>query len=171
MWQTAQMTEITFGYSDSEDRVWLSSSDGTRFWLTRRLLSGLLGPITELLEKTVPGGDIPNALAPAQRVVLEHEEALADTPEGQPVIEANKETRVAGAPAGRPPALVTSVTVQGDSNRCALILTAGSAPSRIDLNRMDFHRLLTALYQTTVNARWGLGGLPGWLTGMETSLE
>jgi len=158
------MTQITFGYSDSEDRVWLSSSDGARYWLTRRLLTGLLRPVAELLEKTVPGGDVPHALPAADRIALEHEVALADGPDGQPAMAKNRETRTAGAAPGKPPALVTAITCQADSHRCALIITAGGEPGRIDLNRMDFHRLLTALHRITVTAGWGLAGLPDWLT-------
>lgn len=157
------MTQITFGYSDSEDRVWLSSSDGARFWLTRRLLAGLLRPVCDVLEKTVPGGDIPNALPPGQRIALEHEEAMADSPEGQPAIERNKETRVAGTPPSRPPVLVTSITFQANGKRCALIVTAGAEPTRVELNRMELHRLLAALHKTTISAGWSLSGLPDWL--------
>lgn len=157
------MPQITFGYSDSEDRVWLSSSDGARYWLTRRLLAGLLRPVAELLEQTVPGGEIPNALPAAERIALEHEAALAEGPEGQPAMERNKETRAAGAAPGKPPVLVTAVTCQTDPRRCALIITAGGEPARIDMNRMDFHRLLAALHRITVTAGWGLAGLPDWL--------
>lgn len=158
------MTQITFGYSDSEDRIWLASSDGSRYWLTRRLLASLIGPVTEVLQKSVPGGEIPHALATAQRVALEHEEALVDSPEGQPAIAKNKETRATGAAPAKPPLLVSSITFQADSERCSLIITA-SEPTRIDVNRMDFHRLLAALHQITVVAQWDLKGLPEWLTG------
>ncbi|MFA5081768.1 MAG: hypothetical protein WC474_04380 [Hydrogenophilaceae bacterium] len=163
------MTQVTFGYSDSEDRIWLSSSAGARFWLTRRLLSGLLRPMCEILEKSVPGGDIPNALPAGQRIALEHGEALADSPEGLPALAKNKETRSAGAAAAQPPILVTSITFQADSRHCALIITAGHEPTRIDTNRMDLHRLLAALYQTATAARWALADLPIWLTERPSS--
>lgn len=157
------MSQITFGYSDSEDRIWLSSSAGTRFWLTRRLLAGLLRPMCEILEKSVPGGDIPHALPASQRIALEHEEAMADSPEGQPAMEKNKETRGAGAAATKPPILVTSITFQAGPQKCALIITAGHEPTRIDTNRMDCHRLLAAMHQTSRSAGWALAGLPDWL--------
>ncbi|MDD5363857.1 MAG: hypothetical protein PHR30_00845 [Gallionellaceae bacterium] len=159
------MTQVTFGYSDSEDRVWLSSSAGVRFWLTRRQLSGLLRPMCEILEKSVPGDDIPNALPASQRIALEHEEALADSPEGQPALEKNKETRSAGTAPVQPPILATGINFQADSRHCALIITAGHEPARIDLSRMDCHRLLAALHQTSVSAGWAVAGLPGWLSG------
>jgi hypothetical protein len=157
------MTRITFGYSDSEDRVWLSSSDGARYWLTRRLLARLLRPVTDMLEKTVPGGDIPHALPPGSRVALEHEAALADGPEGLPPVQTNTETRAPGTAPGKPPALVTEVTCQADGRRCALIITAGGEPKRIEMNRADLHRTLSALHRITVKAGWGLAGLPDWL--------
>ena len=157
------MSQITFGYSDSEDRIWLSHSDGTRFWLTRRLFSGLLRPMCDILEKTVPGGDIPHALPAGQRIALEHEEALSDSPEGQPALEKNKETRGAGTAPAQPPILVTSITFQADDRHCALTITAAREPTRIELNRVDCHRLLAAMHQTGVAAGWGLTGLPDWL--------
>lgn len=157
------MTQFTFGYSDSEDRIWLSSSDGARYWLTRRLLIGLLGPVTGLLEKTVPGDDIPHALPAAQRVALEHGEALADSPDGQPAFERNKETR--GTVAAQAPVLVTGLTCQANNRRCTLIINTGQGQAQIKLNRMDFHRLLGALYRITLTAGWQIAGLPEWLTG------
>lgn len=162
------MTQYTFGYSDSEDRVWLSGSDGSRYWLTRRLLAGLLGPVCELLERTVPGGDIPNALPAARRIALEHAEALADGPEGQPALALNQPSRSAGTAPSQPPALVNSITCEAHARRCALIITAGRTPARIDLNRMDFHRLLAALHRITVVAGWELAGLPDWLAETAT---
>lgn len=159
------MTQITFGYSDSEDRIWLVSSDGARYWLTRRLLAGLLPPVTELLEKTVPGGSIPNALPANQRIRLEHQEAMVDDPDGQPALERNKETRQDGAAPTAPPVLVTSMTIHADESHCGLIISAGAHTARLDLNRLDFHRLLQALYQITVTASWDIGGLPDWLAG------
>jgi hypothetical protein len=159
------MTQLTFGYSDSEDRIWLSSTDGKRYWLTRRLVKGLLKPVCDLLEKTVPGGGIPNELPPAQRVALEHEEAMADTPEGQPALEKNKETRPASHNGPiTPPALITSLTFNASATHCSLIITAGQPPTSIDLNRIDFHRLLGALYKITVTANWDITGQPSWLT-------
>ncbi|MDD3528734.1 MAG: hypothetical protein PHS77_02555 [Gallionellaceae bacterium] len=161
------MTQFTFGYSDSEDRIWLSSSNGARYWLTRRLLVGLLGPVTSLLEKTVPGGDIPHALPPIQRIALEHEEALADSPDGQPALERNKDTRAAGAPPAQP-VLVTGLTFQANGRRCTLIVNTSHGQSQIKLNRMDFHRLLAALYRISLTAGWQVAGLPDWLAGDAT---
>lgn len=158
------MSQFTFGYSDSEDRIWLASSDGPRYWLTRRLVAGLLPPACELLEKTVPGGDIPHALPAGQRVALEHEEALAESPEGKPALERNVETRQAGSPPP-PPLLASAVTLQASPQRCTLIVAAGTEAGRLEVNRRDFHRLLAALHQVTVRAHWDLGGLPDWLTG------
>lgn len=157
------MTQLTFGYSDSQDRVWLSSTDGARFWLTRRLIKGSIKPVCDLLEQTVPGGEIPNALPAPERVALEHAEAMADSPEGQPALEKNKETRTAGGTPASPPALVTSLTFKVGATRCTLIITAGGAPVSIDLNRMDFHRLLGALGKIIGSAGWDIPGLPDWL--------
>jgi hypothetical protein len=50
-----QAQTITFGYSDSEDRIWarlvLDSSQEVRFWITRRLLQNLIHSLSQLLEQ------------------------------------------------------------------------------------------------------------------------
>lgn len=50
-----QVNNITFGYSDSEDRLWvrlqLNNGKETNLWLTRRLTSALCQAITQMIEK------------------------------------------------------------------------------------------------------------------------
>lgn len=152
--------QLTLGYSDSEDRLWLTTSDGTRFWLTRRMLAGFLPQAAILLTKTVPGGDIPNALTPEQRVGLEHGESLADTPSGSPALQHNVDSR-AENPA--PPQLATSLTLNVSSDHCQFIVRAAGMESRFPLQRLDLHRLLGAMVLTTRHAGWGLADLPNWL--------
>ena len=52
---TALANNITFGYSDSEDRLWirlvLSDQSEARFWLTRRLTENLCQAIAGVIEK------------------------------------------------------------------------------------------------------------------------
>jgi hypothetical protein len=160
------MTQLTFGYSDSEDRIWLSVSTGRRFWLTRRMVLGFLPKIAELLEKTVPGGDIPNALPAAERVALEYIEALEDDLDGQPAMEMNKETRttaLGSSPPPAPPLLLTSLSASAKGERCSLILQPDAKDGTVSLKRLELHRLLSALIRTATNAGWDLRGLPAWL--------
>lgn len=157
------MNQFTLGYSDSEDRIWLASSDGARYWLTRRLVAGLMPPSCDLMAKTVPGGEIPHALPAGQRVALEHREALADSPEGKPALEKNKETRQPGSTT-KAPILATEVSIHADGRRCTLTVTASRETSRIEMNRMDFHRLLAALQRIAARSGWRLGDLPDWLS-------
>lgn len=157
------MTELTFGYSDSEDRLWLKSGDGARYWLTRRLLARFVGPTADLLEKTVPGGEVPNALPTSQRIALEHAEAMADTPEGKPAMARNKETQPQGSGTSAPPLLASSLSITADSGRCHLTIVAGGKEGQLNLSRLDFHRFLGAMTLAAQKARWDLPGLPAWL--------
>lgn len=160
------MTQLTFGYSDSEDRIWLSVSTGRRFWLTRRMVLGFLPKVADLLEKTVPGGDIPNALPAAERVALEYLEALEDGLDGAPAMEMNKETRtraIGDGPPPAPPLLLTSLSASAKGERCSLILQPDSKDGTVSLKRLEFHRLLSALMRTAGGAGWDLRGLPAWL--------
>lgn len=157
------MTQLTFGYSQTEDRIWFSVSEGDKFWLTRRLIIGFIAPICALLEKTVPGGDFPNALAAEQRVALEHEAALQESPDGAPALEENVETRGSGPV--RAPRLVNTMTVQISDTQCTLILIANGEESQFRLSRLEFQRLLAALHRVMVSADWQAPGLPVWLSG------
>ena len=52
-----QAQTITFGYSDSEDRLWirlvLEDQSDAKFWLTRRLTENLAQTMASLIEKNV----------------------------------------------------------------------------------------------------------------------
>jgi len=155
------MSQLTFGYSDSEDRIWLASSDGSKFWLTRRLLERFIRPCAELLERTVAGGEVPNALPNRQRIAIEHAEALMDSPEGEPAFARDVETRsTAQAPAA--PRLVNTLRLDANPATCRLTLVAAGEETTLELNRIDYHRLLGALALTVQNADWRID-LPGWL--------
>lgn len=158
------MAELTFGFSDSEDRLWLKSSEGATYWLTRRLLARFIGPTAALLAKTVPGSEVPNALPPAQHVALEHAEAVADTPEGQPAMVRNKETRAPDGGAHSPPRLVTGLSVSADAIRCRLSIVAGGRDSLLDMSRLDFHRFLAAMVLAAGKSNWNLPDIPDWLS-------
>jgi hypothetical protein len=157
------MTELTFGYSDSEDRLWLKSSDGAKYWLTRRLLARFIGPTADLLEKTVPGGEVSNALSAAQRIALEHAEAMADTPEGKPAMARNKDTQPPGGGTSAPPLLATTLSLTADAGRCRLTIVAGGRDGQLNLSRLDFHRFLGAMTLAAQKSGWDLPGLPDWL--------
>ncbi len=160
------MTELTFGYSDSEDRIWLTVSTGRRFWLTRRMVLGFLPKIADLLEKTVPGGDIPNALPASERIALEHAEALEDGLDGAPAMEMNKDTRLGTLGSGKPPPpphLLTSLSASAKDDRCSLILVPNTKDGSVNLKRIEFHRLISALVRTAIGAGWDPKGLPHWM--------
>lgn len=51
---TKKAQTITFGYSDSEDRLWarliVNADQDVKFWITRRLLENFIEVLTDLLE-------------------------------------------------------------------------------------------------------------------------
>jgi hypothetical protein len=161
------MPDITFGYSDSEDRIWISLGSRGRYWLTRRMALGFLPKAAELLEMTVAGGDIPNALPASQRVALEFEAALQDGLDGKPAMAVNKETRTEPLGADRPPpppSLLTTLSVSARGEAITLVLEPDRPEASITMQRVEFHRLLGALLRSARNAGWDLRGLPEWMT-------
>lgn len=84
-----QILSITFGYSDSEDRLWarcvLAGNNECRFWLTRRLTLALIHALAEKLQKTLPALPVP--MEDSLRLAMEYQAAIdapTDTAPAQP---------------------------------------------------------------------------------------
>jgi hypothetical protein len=159
------MSNITLGYSDSEDRVWLLlREDGLQMWLTRRLAAALLGRLVQLMEEQCPGGSaVVNSLPAATRLALEHEAALEMAQE-----EAERKTESETALAETPVANVVSQVVQSvdisvSSERVLLTWHAPGIAVPMNVNRVDGHKLMRAIAHRTRFAGWDFTHLPAWL--------
>lgn len=85
-----RVANITFGYSDSEDRIWvrilLTNDSEAKFWLTRRLCESLINALAKLLEEHSP---LKNVFSKNELTTLLHQEyqdinANSDTPPPPP---------------------------------------------------------------------------------------
>lgn len=155
------MAQLTVGYSDSEDRLWLLYSDeGAPLWLTRRLTAGILTHLIDLMVKTCPG-EIPmcSGHTGAARIALEHEMAM----------EMVQERAAGGAPlvvdnvAAKSPRHLNAVTLTVDAQQVRLQCQAPNYQRDVVLNRADTHQLLAAIVKRCVAADWNLRGIPDWL--------
>ena len=153
--------DITLAYSETEDRVWLRSQ-GQMLWLTRRILVRFLSASGKLLEQSVPGGEVPNALPPSHRIQIDHEEALAETPEGSAALKHGKEAPPAAEDAQAVP-LVHTIHITPSQSLWVLTLKSSEVEMQVRLNRRDFHRLLGAMFMAAKRGEWLLAPLPEWM--------
>lgn len=158
------MTQLTFGYSDSEDRIWLLFSDnGTQLWLTRRLTSILISHLANRMVITCPGGQMESSLKAETRVALEYEAAHernfdADGLEAVPEPPPPPVTVGQGAVHH-----LTSVSITVHSERVKLEFMAPGFVRGLELTRAETHKLLGALARRSAASDWNLPNLPEWL--------
>lgn len=165
------MTQLTFGYSDSEDRIWLLFSDnGTQLWLTRRLTNMLLVHLADRMEKTCPGGEMQGSLRASTRVALEHEaahEPPPDAPEEGDGVAATGQQQGPKEPHAPPvPGNIhrlSSISMSLRGNLVRFDFIAPGFSRAMDLTRGETHKLLGALTRRAAASEWNLLNLPLWL--------
>ena len=156
------MASTTFGYDKREDRVWLSFDDTTpRLWLTRRMVSHLLGPMLKPFEVASPGGQ--GGAQAGTRVALEHEIAMNESLPGETTAPLKMGTE---AESDRPDTgymLCTGLTASFDPQMCRLAFMTDEGERGLHINRIAMHRWLRALHMVMQHGEWGLSA-PEWLT-------
>jgi hypothetical protein len=156
------MTQLTLGYSDSEDRLWLIfTDDGSQLWLTRRMTLVLLQHLSERMTISCPGAAPDVSLKPEIRVALEfeaaHETEHDPIPQGQPQ---------GGKPEGQPQGsvhVVSSITLKMGSSQVQLMTNAPGYQRTLCMSRAEAHRMLGALARRSQSAGWNMPNLPAWL--------
>lgn len=152
----------TLGYSASEDRIWLKLDKSPCYWLTRKLLEKFIGPSASLLEKTAPGGDIPRALPSKERIKIDHQEALAPMDDGSEPIVMNKRSGLTSKDFEQKLLLISCIKAYANDLNWKLVITVDSKNIVLNLSRLDFHRLLQALFLTVSKAGWAMPNVPEW---------
>jgi len=165
-----QAAQLSFGYSEAEDRISLRvlAPEGRilNILLTRRITRRLLAGLTDILARSSP---ILGRVSTDDRIevmVLEHLGALStlkppSTTEGVPTPSVSQPSPMAEMES----VLATRVHVQTLSDRFVLQLEATDGPrAEARLSRSEFHRLLSALDQYAERAEWNLKAETGWLS-------
>jgi len=156
---------VVFGYSDSDDRMWVRIGDGPLlWWITRRLALRMIGQWAALVERTVPaeaGAGSPAApLAAAERArqaALEHRGALVPPP--SPASHAAAEPQ---APPGTS-ALLYGVEIAVKGEKMRFSLRSAEHRQAFETPRGDAHRLLAAFVSRCRRNGWLDSPLPEWL--------
>lgn len=157
------MTTTTFGFDAEQDRIWMRvhETDQT-IWLTRRMVTIILGPIVQAFEQATPG-EQGGAAAPA-RAALEHQLSLHETVPGQapPQIRAGRVQPTADGDLQF--RLCTRLHAQASNQAMKLTFDSVSGPLVVQLSRKGMHLWLRGLSMVLKQAHWGLPqALPQWL--------
>jgi hypothetical protein len=154
------MTQLTLGYSDSEDRLWLVfTDDGSQLWLTRRMAHVLLLRLAERMTVSCPGATSETSLKPEIRVALEFEAAHETEQDPEPVPQETTPAHTAVATTH----LITSITLKVSNHQIHLEAQARGYCRSLLMTRAETHRLLGALARRCAASEWHLTGLPKWL--------
>lgn len=156
------MSLFSLGYHSIEDRIWVKFGTGTYFWFTRSLLEKYLGPSTSLLEKTVPGGEIPYALPPSQRIKIDHEVAMTGDDNRSPIT-IHKKTGPKVHDFKGKSMLVQGIKTKANNLDWILTFIAENKEITFVFNRIDYHRFLQGLIISTEKAKWSIPNLPEWI--------
>jgi hypothetical protein len=152
--------QLTIGYSDSEDRLWLLfADDGTQLWLTRRLTCVLLKRMAERMTVSCPSAGDDYSLKPEIRVALEYE-AAHELPADPDLQDAAPEQATI---THRSVHQLTSISLKVAANRVQMEAIGPGFRRPLLLSRAEAHRLLGALVRRSIAADWNLPPLPDWL--------
>jgi truncated hemoglobin YjbI len=159
------MFQNTFGYDPEQDRLWLLyNPNRPRIWMTRRIAQGIVGPVSQLIERTTPGGAFAGA-TPQARAHLEHKLATQETPQGAPAYpftlthENHDELHEQGF------TLCKSVRTQVEQYGSVMVMTCEDCEIKFEMSRQDLHLWLRAMRMALENTNWNLTSeLPEWLT-------
>ncbi len=152
------MTELTMGYSDSEDRLWLVfSDDDNQFWLSRRFCANLLVGLAKELSATCAGLNYGGHSDPDVRIALEHETAHEHAAQ----LRQDASAKNSPAPASPPQTtrigrLLTSIKITTSATHVQMDLIAANAARSLHLNRAEAHQVLSSLWLHSEGAHWGL---------------
>lgn len=151
---------ITFGYSDSEDRLWvrccLQGGGESRFWLTRRLALALIKGIADKLAETLP--PLPVPMDDTLRLALEHEAGFEKPAEpAPPAPESSLQPAVEMS-------LCTRIDLTAGANGWKIVwMPVGQAPMTLNMPREAVHRMLAGLIGRIQGAGWAPALTAPWL--------
>lgn len=159
------MTQLTLGYSDSEDRLWLIfPEDGTQLWLTRRMTQVLLQHLARQMTASCPGAAPTISLKPEVRIALEFEAAheAEHDPVPQQAGKSSGSNGGAGGNAGTAH-VISAITLKMNASQVRLEASAPGYCRVLGMTRAEAHRMLGALARRSKAAGWNITDLPPWL--------
>lgn len=157
------LTTTTFGFDAVQDRIWMRVHEVDQtVWLTRRMVTVILGPMLQAFENATPG-EQGGAPAPA-RAALEHDLALHETAPGQAAAQIRAGRVPPSVDSDPQHRLCTRINAQANNQSMNMTFETDSGPLALQLSRKGMHLWLRGLSMVLKQAQWGMPqALPQWL--------
>ena len=154
----------TFGYSATEDRIWMSCAAWPqRIWLTRRVARAVLQAAVHVIETAPPEGD---ARTPTERAAAEHDASLNRPQPGEHGQALRMGREATDARELSEATLCTQFSlISTGGTQIDLVFRTAAGERRMHLSRTGLHRWLRALHLVMAPAHWhDWTAPPEWLT-------
>ena len=161
------LTTTTFGFDATQDRIWMRVHElDQTIWLTRRMVTVILGPLVQAFENATPGAQ-GGAAAPA-RAALEHGLALHESAPGDAVAQIRAGQVPPSLDSDPQQGLCTRINARASDQDMVMTFETASGPMGLKLSRKGMHLWLRGLVMVLKQAQWGMPqALPTWLdTGL-----
>lgn len=163
----AIITNITFGYADSEDRLWsrliMTDQSETTIWLTRALCQAACNGLGQLLEKNTQLGSDQPISDEAIKKYVKTEFFEAKTTTWSPTPEPPKIDNPIPTDLGLGRLCHTIQITPGDTWQLRFLLPL-ARPMVMALQRSQVHKILAALLLQGQRAKWNLELNHDWMT-------
>ena len=150
---------ITFGYSDSEDRLWLrlqlETNNEASLWLTRRFTKNVFEALSGVIEKSeTPVSQNENHAS----LKKEYYEVSKSTwsPSPKPPEKSDKNITITG--------MCTSASIKKRGQAFQLLLKTNQSEFTIDLDKNNLIKILVAHNLKTKQAGWQVWPKKKWIT-------
>ncbi len=158
---------ITFGYSDSEDRLWSrligNNGEEARLWITRLLCKKTCLELIKLLEKSTPTHKIENTgIVLNQSATLAEEFMQAKNKPSDPSPELKKKSHTDNFQSTEVEVCHSIEIKQGKLWQITFLLK-NNKNVKLSVNRKGIFRILSTLISQSKNADWCLQLNPEWL--------
>ncbi|MDO5691714.1 MAG: hypothetical protein Q4G70_04430 [Pseudomonadota bacterium] len=156
----------TFGYSATEDRIWLSCDAWPqRVWFPRRLVRGILRITIAQLEAQAGGAQADDERPPSERIAAAHDASLNKPRPGERGRALQMGREDANAPALQTAVLCTRFVLERPGEHFDLVFHTPAGQRRLRLSRTGLHRWLHALHMVLQGSDWAdWPAAPDWLT-------
>jgi hypothetical protein len=158
------MTQLTLGYSDSEDRLWLVfTDDAKQLWFTRRMTTIFLNRMAQQMTLSCPGAAMDSSLRAEIRVALEFEAAheTEHDPERNAISSHSASNNAANSPNSCH--LISAITLKVTASQIHFEPIAPGYRRSMILSRAEAHRLMGAFARRAASVDWRIPDLPSWL--------
>jgi hypothetical protein len=157
------LTTTTFGYSTSQDRIWMRVHEqDITIWFTRRMVRSVLGPMLKVFEESTPGQQ--GGAAARARASIEHQLSLHEVAPGQRPAQIRAGHESPSKASDPQESLCTKITTQATAQSVTLNFETEAGPLNLRLSRKGMHLWYRGLAMVLKQTQWDLPeALPEWL--------